>query len=395
MLYIYEDDCQRYEGCITVDNCSTPVVVKDLEKKPTCINASDGELVFKIRNEPLRKFTVHHVNFNGSTGSENNITIENLLESEVTIKITNLRAGLNTFRVITEQFCEKDIEITVPELLTDVRNQDRTECTEDVYCGGKLVYTRYPPKVELASEYCFVYRWRCSIKGSLAQSETEFDRNMAHSYLENVDGTCSFLYSCPDGEDERISGQISWEYEDHSCAESDESDLFLPQVQLGRYCKTNVAGETVSLKLNGERYEDAIETGESGECFDCTLDPLIPNKYGSSKEYSWTNSSGNTEYFDCCVLNPSCVPAKPNEELNIQSANQLLECYNEFGFKSCQFLNVSSGSYLTLNDRDIEIILQQIRNYGLVNAADLGYRFAPGSYALISSTCNTIRVTII
>ena len=395
--YEYQDECHYEEDCIIIDNCGDLQIPVQDWTRSTCLNSSDGIVSFIVdfRNGIAKDFIVYNVNEDGTLGTTDNIEIgETNGVGRTLVTISNLPVGEVAFRVVTDQ-CEKDVIGSVPERLTDSRNEDRENCIHDIYCNGDFLYSRDAPIVDLPSEFCFVVRKRCTIRGSATQTYNIFDREKVHDLTHNdEDQTCSFLYICENGNEQTINGRIDWNYTT-TCPKSNDLDVFAT-VHVTKVCKVTINDlddTEISLPLGGTVDELATINEIYGDCGDCELVPSDPYYSGIRREYSWTNPAGLTETFDCCEKNFECrIVTKPS---TIKTTNPLIQCVLESKSESVLLTNLGSGHTFSISNTQVDVIIEQMNSGSIVRASALGYQLTPSIYVLTTPNCKPIYVTVL
>jgi len=401
--YEYSDDCVGIiTGCVTVDHCilNCPGVPQGTctsisqsfirENEGTCLNKSDAIIRFDVLNWHSRDFKIHVINPDGSTGEE----LENV-DYNNPITISELRPGNHTYRFVSEQLCESELTFTIPLKIESGGEWSTETCSRELFCDGEYVTTVYYDYEILPSEYCFITRKLCPLTGSTPIEEPNFNEsNVQHPVNYDIDDkTCSYLYYCEeDNQWIDVHGEISFEILSQNCNGINRESP--PIVRIGLFCNSTVSETEISTEIS-DVFEPVTGVKIREDRLNCPLYPILfPDELnGNTITYSITFPNGETETITCCKSN-GATPL-PLQGISEGSNLERLDCNGDFEYKSCQLVNLGTGASSFLSRNQTIVILNQMEEYGSVKSSHLNFQFPPGVFALTSSNCKTIHVTIL
>lgn len=378
--YTYKDDCNTSgtTGCIVVDDCGQVVRIRDIiDVTPSCYGSTEGNIYFELATTGsiLNEFTIHSILFDGTTGAELQNATTEITSNGTFISISDLNPCEHTFRVITEQYCEQDITITIPPQIDETKVA-REICAYLYYCGGKLVRTDRVPLEEVPSEYCYITQLRCPITGELTEPENTFNEDLVSFYSVNEEaGTCFLAYPCEDG---RIDGTLVSVILDKDCGGSGFDDI--PTLSIGTVCKLNSPEKfdiPFDVGLSSETVYGTRAGSSSGSCSGGCLYPYEVNNPHTNEVIK----------FECCKR---CFARPyPLVPLTISGLDECLSSEN------AQLVSSGTGVTISLSYDEVVKLVFALKNTGSVNSSILNFNLTPGLYFLITSKCEPLNVVII
>jgi len=382
--YTYKDDCNTsgITGCVVVDACDDVIeIVEILDVTSSCYSKTDGAIYFKLTTtaSSLREFTFHSILFDGSTGAELPNATTTISNNGTFVNIIDLNPGPHTFRVITEQYCEKDITIDIPPEITRT-DVDREACAYLYYCGEELVRTERVPLEPVQSEYCYISQDRCPLTGELTEPENNFNPELVDFYHYNLDaGTCWVSYPCEDG---RIEGVLEIVIVEELC--NGKNYATLPTVSYTTICMLDSPQEIevpFDMDLDTETLQmSLVSTRNLKRCGDggtlCTY------------EYTVTLPNNQIRNLKCCK---TCY-VKPLPIILPDDSSDKFLCLD---LDAAIFINSATGQVIELSTEDVEQVVLALRTSNLVRSSSFGFKFPPGLYLLTSKNCTPIHVVVI